>query len=982
MTHQVEVDKNATGVNPHLLKCKRLTLITTMNVRTLNGNSKFSELAHLTEKFQVDATCLQEHRIYHPDEVLKYHPFSNGSTLITSSAEKASNNATIGGVGIYLSSFAYKSLLNVESISPRILIATFNGNPKVSIVCCYSPTNCADEEIVQDFYNQLLDLIKQIPKHHVLLVCGDMNAKIGKDSCSGDSYHTDTNRNGEFLLDLLNECELVNLSTRYCKKKGKLWTFSYPNGVKAQLDHILINKKWKNSALDCQSYNTYSSLSSDHRPCNVKVRLSLRANKVKKSRQPKYDWSKLITDDTIKTAYTVEVRNRFEALQNLSSDESCDSLYQNIVVAHQKSSELHIPTKPKQKLRVPWETADIVSKRKALHEAFKANQCSRSDENTQKVENAKNELDKAYTNEQKSYVQEKIRSIETAHANHQSKLAWDTVNEITRRKASKAGQIRANSPEERIKLWKDHFENLLGQPPTIDDQPIIKVHDPLPISTSDFTMQELTLAIKMSQNNRATGLDEIPAEVWKSGCLNNELLDICIKTYHGDPPSYWLRGGIRPIPKKGDLGLANNYRGITLTSAAAKIYNRMLLNRLRPHLDPLLRINQNGFRPGRSTISQILTLRRLIEGVRAKQLPAVMIFVDFKKAFDSIHRAKLMKILLAYGVPPEIVDAIQVLYTNTIAQVLSPDGDTDFFEIVAGVLQGDTLAPYLFVIALDYAMRMSVTPEDGFTLIKARSSRYPAVTICDTDYADDIALLSDTTAQAEKLLHQVQTAAKQIGLHVNNDKTEFILFNQEQQQIKTVDNKNLKRVDDFLYLGAWIYSSERDINVRIAKAWAALRKLDVIWKSNLAVGLKLSFFRATVVTVLLYGSTTWTLTKQLRDRIDGCYTKMLRVVKGVSWQQHMTNKMLYGALPKISTTIAEQRLCFSGHCWRSRDEVIHKLLLWDPMHGQRPQGRPRRTYVDQLVEDTALPKEHLAAVMEDRTLWKERVMDIRPRPPR
>ena len=105
-------------------------------------------------------------------------------------------------------------------------------------------------------------------------------------------------------------------------------------------------------------------------------------------------------------------------------------------------------------------------------------------------------------------------------------------------------------------------------------------------------------------------------------------------------------------------------------------------------------MNQNGFRTGRPTLPQILTLRRLIEGIKEKQLPAILTFVDFSKAFDSIHRGKLMEILKAYGIPTKIVDpdAISILYKDTEAQVITPDGDTEFFEILAGVLQGDTLA--------------------------------------------------------------------------------------------------------------------------------------------------------------------------------------------------------------------------------------------------------------------------------------------------
>ena len=169
-----------------------------------------------------------------------------------------------------------------------------------------------------------------------------------------------------------------------------------------------------------------------------------------------------------------------------------------------------------------------------------------------------------------------------------------------------------------------------------------------------------------------------------------------------------MKGCILPFPKKGDLGLAKNYRGITLTSIAAKIYNALIQNRIEPKIDNILRKNQNGFRRNRSTTSQILTIRRILEGIRAKNLQVTLQFVDFTKAFDSIHRGKMEQILLAYDLPKETVAAITILYRNTKVKVRSPDGDTEYFDIVAGVLQGDTLAPYLFIICLDYVLRTSI----------------------------------------------------------------------------------------------------------------------------------------------------------------------------------------------------------------------------------------------------------------------------------
>ena len=99
-------------------------------------------------------------------------------------------------------------------------------------------------------------------------------------------------------------------------------------------------------------------------------------------------------------------------------------------------------------------------------------------------------------------------------------------------------------------------------------------------------------------------------------------------------------------------------------------------------------------------VAQILALRRIIEGFKANNLKAILTFIDFRKAFDSIHRGKMMRVLRAYGVPPNLLRAIETMYSNTKAKIVTPDGETDLFEITAGVLQGDTLAPFLFIIVL------------------------------------------------------------------------------------------------------------------------------------------------------------------------------------------------------------------------------------------------------------------------------------------
>ena len=141
--------------------------------------------------------------------------------------------------------------------------------------------------------------------------------------------------------------------------------------------------------------------------------------------------------------------------------------------------------------------------------------------------------------------------------------------------------------------------------------------------------------------------------------------------------------------------------------------------------------------------------------------------------------------------------------------------------------------------------------------------------------------------------------------------------------------------------------------------------------------LKRSFFQAAVVSILLYGCTTWTLTKRLEKKLDGNYTRMPRAILNKSLRQHPTRHQLYGHLPPIAKTIQVRRTIHAGHCWRSRDELISDVLLRTPTHGRAKAGRPARIYIQQLCEDTGCCPEDLPVAMKDRGKWRERVRDIR-----
>ena len=277
--HEKQATDSLIHQKPKFLKSSKNIHISTFNIITFKNDCQSSELVASAIEHDIDIICIQEHRLYHKDIDIKYNILNYGWTLVTASSWKNKSNSSIGGIGLLLSPSAIKSLINVEKISPRIITANFNGNPITTVVSCYSPTNVSDEDDVSEFYNNMSSFTRYVPKHNVLIIAGDFNAYLGIDHDNKFAYHTETNRNGYLLDHFIIENGLKSLNTKFKKKSGKLWTHTIPNGFKSQLDYIIVNNKWINSARNCEAYNTFEGVYSDHRIVTATLKLSLRSNK-------------------------------------------------------------------------------------------------------------------------------------------------------------------------------------------------------------------------------------------------------------------------------------------------------------------------------------------------------------------------------------------------------------------------------------------------------------------------------------------------------------------------------------------------------------------------------------------------------------------------------------------------------------------------------------------------------------------------------
>ena len=311
--------------------------------------------------------------------------------------------------------------------------------------------------------------------------------------------------------------------------------------------------------------------------------------------------------------------------------------------------------------------------------------------------------------------EKKTESIENLHVEKSSALAWKTMHEVSNRKSSpRLSKIEGSSKTERIQSWYNHFKNFLGK--ENPDAPYLsstffnhKISDPLPINTSQFTLEELQTCLAKMSKQKTSDPDNIPTMLWKDHNFRTELLYFCNETER-NKVSVFSKSNIITILRKGDLSQTLNYRSITLTSITSKVYSSLLVNCISKHLEPILRRNQNGFHKGRSTLPQILGLTKIIEEIKIASRKASVVFADFSKAFDSINKGAMLHVLHHYGLPDKTIAGIKTMYDNPETFVLSPDGATDSFFTTTGILQGDTLAPYLFMIVVDYILHISLDP--------------------------------------------------------------------------------------------------------------------------------------------------------------------------------------------------------------------------------------------------------------------------------
>ena len=411
------------------------------------------------------------------------------------------------------------------------------------------------------------------------------------------------------------------------------------------------------------------------------------------------------------------------------------------------------------------------------------------------------------------------------------------------------GNTLLTDKEAILERWAEHFNSVLNRPSSINEDAI----DRLPqiecnVLLDEFpTVTETRKAVQQLSSGKAPGADAIPAEVYKAGGLPmaEKLTELfhCMWRKEAIPQEFKDASIIHLYKRKGNPQVCDNHRGISLLSIAGKILAKILLNRLNVHLDQtgLIPESQCGFRKDRGTIDMIFTARQLQEKCQEQNVDLYMTFVDLTKAFDTVSRDGLWKIMAKFGCPPRFIAMVRQFHDGMQARVQNDGEFSEPFEVTNGVKQGCVLAPTLFSMMFSAMLMDAFKDSDTGFPIRYRFDgnifnlrRLQANTKVQTDvldellYADDMDKNASTEAKMQRAMDQVSQSCDNYDLTISTKKTEVVHqpapgkpYN---EPTITVNGQKLKVVDKFTYLGSTLSRAvhiDDEITARIAKASVA-----------------------------------------------------------------------------------------------------------------------------------------------------------------
>ena len=998
--------------------------LATWNVRTLldrddsvRPQRRTALVATELARYDIDIAALSETRFSGEGELTER---GAGYTFFWSG--RGPEERREAGVG-----FAVKSSLVSKLTSPpngvndRLMtmrLPLSHGQKFATLVSCYAPTMTNPDEVKDKFYEDLNAVIASVPNADKLIILGDFNARVGRDSTTwegviGKHGTGNCNSNGLLLLQTCAEHELLITNTIFHLPTRNRTSWMHPRSKHWHLiDYIIVRKRDRQ---DVRVTKTMCGAEcwTDHRLVVSKVKLRVQPKRRPQGmKAPKrLNISKLKIPD-IQKSFTDTLEARLEAtiLEDLDVEAAWAKLRETV---YDTAMDCLGPTARKHK---DWfdenctEIQVLLAEKRLAHKAHldDPNSTARKDALKNVCRNLQcklRQLQDAWLSSKADEIQSYADMNDMRNFYHGLKEVYGPTTSGTSPLLSADGSTLITDKDKILERWAEHFDSVLNRPSAINNAAI----DRLPQVPTDETMdalptlEETQISIRQLTSGKAPGSDAIPAEVYKEGgaALVAKLhqLFLLIWQYETVPQDFKDASIVHLYKRKGNRQTCDNHRGISLLSIAGKILARILLNRLNAHLEKgLLPESQCGFRKERGTIDMIFAARQLQEKCQEQNTDLYSTYIDLTKAFDTVSREGLWRIMAKYGCPRKFVAIIRQLHDGMLARVQDNGETSQPFLVSNGVKQGCVLAPTLFSLMFSAMLTDAFKDTDAGINIRFRTDgsifnlrRLQAKTKAMTDtindllFADDCALNATTETSMQQTVDKFSDACHNFGLTISTKKTEVMHQPAPGKQYTepsiSVDGQRLSVVDKFTYLGSTLSRNvviDDEVNARLAKASVAFGRLHKnVWnRRGISVETKIKVYRAIVLPTLLYGCETWTIYRRHARKLNHYHTTCLRKLLGIKWQDKVpdTEVLTRAGLPSIFTVLMRSQLRWAGHVSRMPDHRLPKRLMFGELqHGKRSVGRPKLRFKDTLKASLkAFNISHTGweRVATDRASWR------------
>lgn len=920
------------------------------------------------------------------------------------------------GTGFAVHNSLVSSIQTPEALSERISslkLSTAQGT--ILVISAYAPTLKADQFEKDRFYEELEMLVRSAAGAERVVLLGDLNARVGNDhetwsGCLGRFGVGNMNENGQRLLEFCSRHNLSITNSLFPGKANRKKSWCHPRSKQwHQLDFVIVRQCHRTEVCNTRSYHS-ADCDSDHSLVLSIMKLRPKPFYRRKKQSIKIDVSRSQIP-TLKEEYCDILKAKLSEA-DLSENCSPEALWNSLKQAIHSAG---LESFGKKKRKDPdWYSASLETMHPIVEKKRQALLKLKSRPTRTALSNlraCRAETQRTARKCAKKYWESLCTQIEIARDKGDVKAMYSAIKEATGPVSQSCSILKEKDGSvitdnnDKLNRWIEHYSELYSGESSVCAA-TLQALPSLPCLTSldePPDLDEVITTVRNLKCNKSAGGDAIPAELLKAGISQlglplHQLVSSCWST--GSVPQDFKDAKITTLYKqKGDRGDCNNYRGISLLSVTGKVVAKIVLNRLQKLAEGLYPESQCGFRPGRSTTDMIFCVRQLMEKSREQQQPLHLAFIDLTKAFDLVSRDSLFTVLSKAGCPPTLLSIMKSFHHGMKGKVQF-DGDvSDSFPVNRGVKQGCVLAPTLFGIYFAYVFRTAfmnvpnrvgvslLTRDDGnfFSLARFKAkTRVEKSIVREFLYADDAAVCASSACELQELLDGFSSACHKYGLTISLKKTVTLSLDGSNEFL--INETTLQNVDSFTYLGSTMTSNlclDTELSSRLGRAATVFGKLEKrVWKNkHLSTGTKIRVYEACVVSVLLYGSASWTTYRRQENRISAFHTRNLRAILGVTWKDKMPNETLFNIAQShpISSQLKFNRLRWAGHvhrmpCHRLPRKILHSVL----QEGTRPVGRPRLRYKDVLkrdLQDFNLSPSSWTTACTDRMKWRRSLLE-------